>query len=107
MVRVVLCNCSPGESAGLARRLVDAGLAACVNIIPGVVSVYRWQGERCEDQEHTLVIKTSADRYDELEGRLAQWHSYDVPEIIALEATDVLDAYGAWVHEQTKRSPDA
>jgi periplasmic divalent cation tolerance protein len=101
MLRVVLCNCSPDESADLARALVEKKLAACVNILSGVKSFYEWDGELCEDLEHTLLIKTTPERLDELKSTLASLHSYDVPEIIALETTDVLESYGQWVRDQT------
>ena len=101
MIRVVLCNCSPDESQHLASTLVEENLAACVNIVPGVTSFYQWGGELCADSEVTLLIKTSTERYDEMKARLTSIHSYDVPEIIALEATDVLESYANWVREQT------
>lgn len=100
MLRVVLCNCSPSESESLARTLVEERLAACVNIIAGVTSVYRWEGEVCQDIEHTLIIKTSPQGFEALEARLVELHSYDVPEIIALDSADVLDSYEAWAHAQ-------
>lgn len=101
MLRVVLCNCSPKESKELGRALVEEGLAACVNILPSVTSCYVWEGEYCEDEEHTLLIKTTEERYDELEERLVELHSYDVPEVIALEPEEVFAAYEEWAYEQT------
>ncbi len=101
MLRVVLCNCSPDESDDLARALVEKKLAACVNILSGVKSFYEWEGELCEEIEHTLLIKTTQERVEELKSTLASLHSYDVPEIIALETTDVLESYAEWVRDQT------
>ena len=101
MLRVVLCNCSPNESKKLARTLLKEKLAACVNIIPTVTSCYVWQGEYCEEEEHTLIIKTPDERYFAMKERLQDIHSYDVPEIIALNTDDVLDSYARWAHEQT------
>lgn len=101
---VALSNCSPDESDDLAAGLVDGNLAACVNILPGVTSVYRWEGEVCADQEHTLVIKTTEKRYPAMKEWLEEHHSYDVPEIVALEAEDVLEAYLDWTVRQT--TPD-
>lgn len=100
-LRVILCNCSPDEAAGLAEALVDERYAACVNVLPGVMSYYRWNDEMCAETESTLLIKTTADRYDELEARLQELHSYDVPEIIALHPTRALEAYANWVAEET------
>ncbi len=102
MLRVVLCNCSPDESERLARGLVDEGLAACVNVVSGVQSYYVWEGESCRDEEDTLLIKTTDERYDDLKEWLDEAHAYDVPEIVALEATDVLDSYLDWTVEQTQ-----
>lgn len=101
MLRVVLCNCSPNESKELARTLIEERLAACVNILPSITSCYVWQEELCEEEEHTLLIKTTDKRYHVMKERLEELHSYDVPEIIALNTDDVLDSYARWVHEQT------
>jgi periplasmic divalent cation tolerance protein len=98
-VHVILCNCPPGESESLARALVGEGLAACVNVIPGVTSYYLWKGELCAETEHTLLIKVSDAHRDALTERLAALHSYDVPEILVLDP-DVAHchpAYVAWV----------
>lgn len=100
MLRIVVCNCSPKESEGLARALVEERLAACVNIIAGVRSIYRWEGAVCDEVEDTLLIKTSTARYEAMKARLQALHSYSVPEIIALDAVDVLDSYARWAHEQ-------
>lgn len=102
MIRVVLCNCSPAEAPELARRLVEEKLAACVNIIGGVRSFYRWDGEVCDDAEATLLIKTTEDRFEAMAEALGAYHSYDLPEIIALDSADASRAYGEWVHEQVR-----
>jgi periplasmic divalent cation tolerance protein len=104
MLLVVLCNCPPADSERLARALVEERLAACVNVIPGVKSFYRWKGELCVDDEHTLLIKTPPARLEELKTRLEALHPYEVPEIVALQSTDVLESYLSWAHEQTERS---
>lgn len=98
-MRVVLCNCSPDEGPELARALVREGRAACVNLIPGVTSVYRWEGALHEDAETTLLIKVKADGVEALSARIRELHSYGTPEIVVLpvdvDASD--DAYLAWV----------
>lgn len=101
-MRVVLCNCSPEESEELARGLVEEGHAACVNILAGVTSVYKWEGEVHRETEDTLLIKTSDEGYQAAKQWIRDHHSYDVPEIVALEAVDVLDEYVDWVGEQVK-----
>ncbi|MDH4023340.1 MAG: divalent-cation tolerance protein CutA, partial [Gammaproteobacteria bacterium] len=82
---IVLCTC-PDEAtaAGIATALLAAGLAACVNCVSGIRSMYRWEGEIRDDTEVLLVIKTRAARYAALEATLRAQHPYDLPEIIAL-----------------------
>jgi len=98
-MHVVLCNCSPAESSALARALVQEGLAACVNVIPGVASIHAWEGALQEDEEHTLLIKAPADRLKALRARIGELHSYTLPEILVL-AVDVAASspdYVGWV----------
>jgi len=105
-VVVVLCNCPPEEASPLARSLVESGLAACVNIVPGVTSVYLWKGELCEDGESTLLIKTTTDRVEELSDRIRALHSYEVPEILVLGVDVSLSdrRYVDWVKLSTRRA---
>lgn len=100
MLRLVLCNCGPEESGELARGLVEANLVACVNVFEGVRSFYEWEGEIQDDREHTLLIKTTDERYDEVKSWIREHHSYDVPEIVAVDAADVFEEYLDWVEEQ-------
>lgn len=86
----------------IARRLVEQGLAACVNILPTVRSIYRWQDAVEEATELTLLIKTVQSRYAEVEIAIKAMHSYDVPEIIALPITEGLPAYLDWIAKTTK-----
>ncbi len=101
-ILVVLCTC-PDEAVAkkLAAGLVEQRLAACVNVLPGIRSIYRWQGRVQEDGEVLLVIKTPEDRYGTLEGWLLEQHPYDVPEIIALPVERGLPAYLEWVVQET------
>ncbi len=98
-MKVVLCNCSPGEARGLARKLVEEGLAACVNILPGVTSTYAWEGVIAEDAETTLLIKVAAEKLAALRARIRELHSYDLPEFVVLEVdVDASDPdYVRWV----------
>ncbi|MBY5992261.1 divalent-cation tolerance protein CutA [Ferrimonas balearica] len=82
---VVLCTCPDNDSAErLAQRLLADRLVACANLIPGVTSLYHWQGELCRDTEVQLLLKTQADCLPRLEATLREAHPYDVPEMIAL-----------------------
>ena len=101
-MQLLFCNCSVDEADELARRLVDERLAACVNIIGDVTSVYRWNGEIQHDTEATLLIKTTDEGVDALVDELAELHSYDVPEIVVVDPADVSQPYAEWVHEQVR-----
>jgi periplasmic divalent cation tolerance protein len=98
--RVVLVTApSPDAGAALGRVLVDERLAACVNVIPGLTSIYRWQGEREEASECLLVIKTDETRYAELERRVLELHPYTVPEVLALPVERGAPAYMEWLKD--------
>jgi periplasmic divalent cation tolerance protein len=97
---VALSSVGSAEDADrLARALVERRLAACVNVVPGVVSHYRWKGELCRDEERLLVIKTRAERMEALRAALAELHPYELPELVALEITDGNPAYLEWLDE--------
>lgn len=96
--RVVLVTAPDDEVAErLARSFVSAGLAACVNRVPGLLSTYRWEGEVTEDAEVLLVIKTTAGRLGQLEAAVAAEHPYETPEFVALEPAQVSASYLAWL----------
>lgn len=82
--------------------LVEEGLAACINLLPGVESIYRWQGKVEEAAEILGVIKTTTDGYQGLEQRLAALHPYEVPEIVALEPAAVSARYAEWLTSSVK-----
>jgi len=98
---VVLVTCSTAaEARRIARAVVDANLAACVNILPGAVqSIYRWKGKVESSRERLLLIKTSRKRLAKLQAAVECMHSYDVPEFIALPIAAGSPAYLAWVEE--------
>lgn len=104
---VVLCAC-PDESVAdrIARELVGARLAACVNRLPGMRSVYRWKGALQDEREVLLAIKTVGTRYPELEMRLKALHPYEVPEIIAIPVLAGAAPYLAWLTEETRSLTD-
>ncbi|MER3455386.1 MAG: divalent-cation tolerance protein CutA [candidate division GAL15 bacterium] len=83
----------------IAQTLVEERLAACVNLVPGVRSVYRWQGAVEEAEEVLLVVKTTQERFPALRERVGSLHPYQVPEVVSLPVQDALAAYRAWVQE--------
>ena len=96
---------SADEADRLARSLVDERLAACVNRIKSVQSVYRWQGKVEQSEEELLIIKTSRDRFAALEKRVRELHSYSVPEVIALPVIEGSSNYLKWLKEQVTPGP--
>ncbi|MCP5112235.1 MAG: divalent-cation tolerance protein CutA [bacterium] len=98
---VVLSTCGSAEEATkLAHGLVEARVAACVNVVPGIRSVYRWKGKVEEDGEWLLVIKSRRDLLRRLCTFLEKMHSYDVPEVVALPVADGADNYLGWVDRE-------
>ncbi len=85
------------------RTLVGEQLAACVNVLPGLTSIYVWEGERHESEEVLALIKTRREHYAALEARLRELHPYEVPEIIAVEVAAGLPAYLQWIAARTER----
>jgi periplasmic divalent cation tolerance protein len=100
---VVLCTSPPERAADLARAVVEARLAACVNIVPAVRSIYRWDGEICDDGESLLIIKTRSDAVERLTEALLKLHPYDTPEVIALPISDGAGnpAYLKWLLDES------
>ena len=86
----------------IAGNLIEKRLAACVNIVPGLTSVYRWKGEICRDDEFLLLIKTTQCIFEQLKVAVREIHPYDLPEIIAVKILDGLEAYLNWVAGETK-----
>ena len=95
---IVINTCPDSETARkLARVLVEENLAACVNIIDGVRSIYRWNGEIQDDGEVLLLIKSGVDQFSALRERLQQLHPYELPEIVAVPISDGLPEYLDWL----------
>ena len=98
---VVFSTCSSREEAvRIARDLVEARLAACVNMIPGVNSVYRWQGAVEEAEEVALIIKSSRALFEPLRARIEKLSSYTTPEVIAVPIVDGSEAYLRWMNAE-------
>jgi periplasmic divalent cation tolerance protein len=93
---------SEGEATKISKILVERGLAACVNIIPGVRSIFRWDGNITEEQEFLLLAKTVKQAFEQLTRAVKANHSYRVPEIIALPIQHGSEEYLSWIRDMTK-----
>ena len=99
---LVLCTCPDRQSAeAIARQLVERRLAACVSLLPGVESVYRWHGKIEHSSEVQLLIKSSRARYPDLQATVLALHPYELPELIAVEPVAGLERYLAWIQDET------
>ena len=100
--RIVLTTTGSQEEARkIAHALVDCRLAACVNIVPRIESIYRWQGKVESASEWLLVIKTQAGSFDRVRDTIKELHSYDLPECVMLEVTSGSQEYLNWIAENT------
>jgi periplasmic divalent cation tolerance protein len=100
---IVLTTCESSQDAQtIAETLVEKRLAACVNILPGLKSVYRWQGKVENATELLLLIKTRRGLFEQLSAELARIHPYEVPEVIALPLIDGAPAYLGWLEKELK-----
>ena len=99
---VLMTAANREEASRIAEMLVAARLAACVQILPEIQSVYRWQGKVARENEVLLLVKTISGKFDELERAVKEIHSYETPEIVALPVTAVSASYLAWLVAETK-----
>jgi periplasmic divalent cation tolerance protein len=101
--RIVLSTAGSEEEARkIARHLVEHRLAACVNILPQIQSIYRWQGKVEESREWLLLIKTTAEKFSHVTDAISELHSYDLPECIALSIEDGSARYLEWIEHSIK-----
>jgi periplasmic divalent cation tolerance protein len=100
---VLLLTTVPSPEVGerIGRALVEAGLAACVNVLPPMVSIYRWKGEVQQDAECQLVVKTVRARVDAVHSEIVEHHPYDLPEILVVPVEGGDPAYLAWVASES------
>ena len=105
---IVFCTCSSAEEAErVSRRLLEDRLAACVNIVPGVRSLYWWEEEIEESFEALLMVKTSQDRFDAVRLAIEATHSYAVPEVVAVPVERISQLYLEWWSEQLTETQDS
>jgi len=102
MVVILSTVGSQEDAESIARTLVEERLAACVSIVPGLTSLYWWEGKISRDSEVLLIIKTSEQAYERLEARLREIHPYQVPEIVALRAERVYEGYMKWLEGEVR-----
>jgi periplasmic divalent cation tolerance protein len=102
---VFITASSTHEAETMAATLVNERLAACVNIVPGCRSVYRWEGEVQHDDEVLMIAKSSKRDFSILEERVVELHSYDVPEIVAVDLADISAGYLAFLRESLPPGP--
>lgn len=99
---LVQVTCPHSDAERLAKALLDANVAACVNILPEVQSIYRWKGSISRDSESLLLIKTTTDAYPALEQIVVDLHPYEVPEVIAFNIANGLASYFSWLHSSVR-----
>jgi periplasmic divalent cation tolerance protein len=100
---VVLVTCGSEEEAlKIAHSLVEERVAACVNVVSPVRSIYRWEGKILDEKEWILIIKTQRQRFEQLEKKVKSLHSYSVPEIIGLPIVEGASSYLKWLEEMTQ-----
>lgn len=100
-VRTILLTAPDADTAErLGRTLVEERLAACANVVPGLISVFRWEGEVQREAEVLVIVKTVDARVEEVRARVVDLHPYDVPEVLVLPVLDGHEPYLAWVREE-------
>ena len=98
---VLVTTGSQEEAERMARALVESRLAACVNVVPGLRSIYRWEGKIWDEGEFLLLIKTRMALFRQVEGTIREIHSYELPEIIAIPIIQGSETYLNWLREST------
>lgn len=99
---VFMTSANADEARHIASALVERQLAACVQILPEIESVYRWNGAVQRDKEILILAKTTAARFDDLEKAVREIHSYDTPEIVAVRMSEVSEPYRAWLADNVR-----
>ncbi len=105
MEKIITIICTvPDFKTGkdIGEKLVSENLISCVNIIPGITSIYRWQGKICSDNEVILFMKSRLSLFDKIDSRVQELHPYDVPEVISMDIDNASNPYHEWILEMTK-----
>jgi periplasmic divalent cation tolerance protein len=106
-ISVVLITAGTEEEAvKIGQTLVEQQLAACANLVPRIRSIYRWKGKICDEQEYLIIVKTRTSLFQDLQKRVRELHSYEVPEIISIPVAQGFDQYLEWVNTETNRQTD-
>lgn len=101
IMQIILCNCPDEQIAEqIARQLLSAQQAACINLLPGVRSIYRWQGQIETSAEVSMLIKAPVAQFDAISQTICRLHPYTVPEIIAVPVSQGFLPYLNWVNEE-------
>jgi periplasmic divalent cation tolerance protein len=101
---IIFCTtASEQEAATISKTVVEEGLAACVNIIPQIRSIYRWKEKICDEREMLIIIKTREDLFDKIRSRIRELHTYEVPEITAIQLDKGNAAYLQWIEAVTAK----
>ncbi len=104
MYSIILCNVNNNETAyEISKILVKNKLAACVNIIPKIKSIYLWNNKITEDEEYTLLIKSRSILFEQIKEKIAEIHSYEIPEIIEIPIINGSKSYLEWILKETKQ----
>lgn len=101
-VVVLITAPSVEQAESIGRALVESRLAACANIVPGLKSIFHWQGQVCTEDEVLMLVKSRSEQFPDLVRKVKDHHSYEVPEIIALPILTGDDAYLDWLKEETR-----
>ena len=102
-MRILFVSCSAEGAEALATRLLEERLVGCCNIVPGVRSIYWWEGELCRDEEVVMLMETTAELAEAATARLQELHPYDVPKIVVLDPERCDPRYLEWLRDVTRR----